>query len=126
MTNATLSQETQKHNSLLDRTVVFANMARTFVSSVPKTIASMGDCRRAVRSSGEIGAAYISADSATDRDEFAQYVRTCQREARQSRHWLRLLDVNLDELSKEIHDDLVQEATELETIFGAIIAKTEK
>ena len=114
----------QGHNrDLAERAAMFAQNARTFVRRIPKTIASMGDCRRLVRSSGDIGAAYLDADKALSKTDFLQCMRDCCREARQTQHWLRLLDVNLDERTKQLHEELLQEATELEKIFGSIVYK---
>lgn len=108
---------------LAKRTGKFAHDARTFVRRTPKTIASMGDCRRLVRSSGEIGSAYLHADNAPHKEAFTQHITECCREARQAGHWLRLLDANLDEKTEQMHAKLVQEAGELEKIFGSILQK---
>lgn len=80
----------------------------------------MGDCRRLIRSSGEIGSAYIDADNAASKAAFTQYILQCCREARQAAHWLRLLDANLDDKTEKMHSKLVKEAAELEKIFGSI------
>ena len=51
-------------------------------------------------------------------------IKTCRREAKESRYWLRLLDVDetLDPERRRIAD----EAIELMKIFGAIIRKSEE
>lgn len=113
---------TTGQRDLAERTSKFAHNARTFVRRVPKTIASMGDCRRLVRSSGEIGSSYLRADNASSREVFIQYITDCCREARQAGHWLRLLDSHLDDKTEKMHSELVQEALELEKIFGAILS----
>jgi four helix bundle protein len=49
-------------------------------------------------------------------------IKTSRREAKESRYWLRLLDVNGTLESQR--QRLVDEATELMKIFGAIIRKS--
>jgi four helix bundle protein len=51
-------------------------------------------------------------------------IKTCRREAKESRYWLRLLDVD-GTLDSE-RQRLAGEATELMKIFGAIIRKSEE
>jgi len=114
---------TTGQRDLAKRTGKFAYEARAFVRRKPKTIASLGDCRRLVRASGEIGSSYLRADQAMSKEEFLLGMASCCKEARQAGHWLRLLDDNLDEKCKTMHAGLVQESTELEKIFGAIVQK---
>ncbi len=108
---------------LAKRTGKFAYDARAFVRRTPKTIASMGDCRRLVRASGEIGSSYLRADHAFSKEDFVHRMVDCCKEARQSGHWLSLLNDNLDEKCTKMHGKLVQESSELEKIFGAIVSK---
>ncbi len=109
---------------LRDRTSKFAHNARIFVRKTPRTLASLGDCRNLVRSSGGLGASYIDADSAGSRYEFLRCIGDCRRQSRQSSHWLALLEGDLEERSEEMRCSLVKESGELERIFGAIIGKT--
>ena len=109
--------------NLAERTSKFAYNVRTFVRRTPKTLASMGDCRRLARSSGEIGSSYLQADIAPSREAFLFHIPDCCREARQTGHWLHLLSGDLDEKGEQMHAKLVQEAGELEKIFGAILYK---
>lgn len=109
---------------LLQRTTRFAKDVRTFVRKTPRTIASLGDCRRLVYASGAIGAHYISADEAPTRQDFLRQVSDCRKESKQSVHWLELLDANLEEGSEKMRSNLLGEAQELQKIFGAIVGKT--
>jgi len=52
-------------------------------------------------------------------------IRICRKEAKESRYWLRLIDTGDDSAVKKRRDELVQEATELTSIFGAILRKSE-
>ncbi len=51
--------------------------------------------------------------------------KICRKEAKESHHWLRLLDTGGKvDLDRE-RDLLIQEAQELTSIFGAIVRKSE-
>jgi len=50
-------------------------------------------------------------------------VKICRKEAKESRYWLKLTEVNSEDAEKQ-RQLLIQEATELMKIFGAILEKT--
>jgi hypothetical protein len=52
-------------------------------------------------------------------------IKICRKEAKESCYWLRLIDTGDDAAVKKHRDDLIQEATELTSIFGAILRKSE-
>ena len=52
-------------------------------------------------------------------------IKICRKEAKESAYWLKLIDSENDpELERERHE-LIQEATELTSIFGSILRKSE-
>ncbi|MEZ2337440.1 four helix bundle protein [Mucilaginibacter sp. RCC_168] len=55
------------------------------------------------------------------RNDFSHRVKICRKEAKESILWLKLIDVNEPQALKR--DSLIQEATELMKIFGAILEK---
>ena len=110
---------------LEDRTFDFANDVRAFVKRIPKTVANLEDVKQVVRSSGSVGANYIEANESLSKKDFVMRIRICRKEAKESRYWLRLIHTGDDPAVKKSRDDLVQEATELTNIFGAILRKSE-
>jgi len=56
--------------------------------------------------------------------DFLLHIKISRKEAKESRYWLRLLDIDNEGLDKERHN-LVKEAQELMNIFGAILRKSE-
>jgi four helix bundle protein len=110
---------------LEDRTFTFANDVRAFVKRVPKTLANLEDTKQVVRASGSVGANYIEANESLSRKDFVLRIKICRKEAKESRYWLRLIDAGDDPTVRKYRDDLVQEATELTNIFGAILRKSE-
>ena len=115
-----------KQYDLEDRTFLFAKEVRTFIKDIPRTVASIEDTKQLVRSSGSIGANYIEANESLSKRDFLMRIKICRKEAKESRYWLQLIEVSGDSKLKEIRDVLVQEATELTSIFGAILRKSEK
>ena len=110
---------------LEDRTLLFAQNARSFVKKMPKTLANLEDAKQLVRASGSVGANYIEANECLSKKDFLMRIKICRKEAKESRYWLRLIDVADDLKTQKLRDDLIREATELTNIFGAILRKSE-
>jgi hypothetical protein len=51
-------------------------------------------------------------------------IKICRKEAKESRYWLRLVDINSDPELEIEQKDLIREAEELTNIFGAILNKS--
>jgi len=119
---------TEKQSSgkfdLEDRTLDFARNIRTFLKKLPKSISNNEDGKQLIRSWGSIGANYIEANEALSKKDFIYRIGICRKEAKESRFWLKLLNVD-DQLSLENElGSLIDESTELMRIFGAIIQKS--
>lgn len=72
-----------------------------------------------------MGANYIEANESLSKKDFIMRIKICRKEAKESCYWLRLIEVGDDPTLKKRREDLVQEATELTSIFGAILRKSE-
>jgi four helix bundle protein len=108
---------------LEERTFRFAQDIRQFVKTLPRTVANLEDGKQVVRSSGSVGANYIEANEALGKKDFIMRIKICRKEARESSFFLRLLEVAVQ--NNPERDRLIQEATELTNIFGAIYRKSE-
>ncbi len=117
--------QSTKRYDLEERTLLFAKSVRDFVRKLPKTIANIEDGRQVLRASGSVGANYIEANESLSKKDFVFRIKVCRKEAKECRYWLGLffIDTNV-ELEREC-ERLIQEATELTNIFGAIIHKSE-
>ena len=114
-----------KQYDLEERTLAFAKKVREFVKKLPKTVANIEDIRQLVKASGSVGANYIEANEALSKKDFRMRIKICRKEAKESRYWLRLVDMNDDqELAKE-RSSLINESTELMNIFGSILQKSQ-
>jgi len=118
-------QTNSKHYDLEDRTLAFAQDIRAFVKRLKRTICNIEDGRQLVRASGSVGANYIEANEALGRKDFRMRVKISRKEAKESRYWLRLVDTSGDERLDERRHEVIQEATELVSIFSSILQKSE-
>ena len=105
--------ENSKPYDLKERTFQFAKGSRAFVKRLPRTIANIEDAKQFVRTNESIG-----------KKDFVMKIKTCRREAKESRYWLLLLDV--DGALERDRERLADEARELMNIFGAIVRKSEE
>ena len=107
---------------LEERTFKFARDVREFVKKLPRTIANIEDSKQLIRSSGSVGANYIEANEALSKKDFMMRIKISRKEAKESRFWLRLLDVN-QELESE-RQYLINEVIELKNILSTILRKS--
>ncbi len=114
-----------KHYDLEERTYEFARDTRGFVKKLPRTLANIEDARQLVNSSGSVGSNYIEANEALSKKDFLMRSKICRKEAKESRYWLRLIYTADKQELERLRGTLIQEATELTSIFGAIVRKSE-
>lgn len=69
-----------------------------------------------------VGSNYCEADDAESGKDFVHKLSICKKEAREVKHWLRMVSVAVPELKGEARV-LWKEANELNLIFNAIIKK---
>ena len=103
-----------KQYDLEDRTFNFAKDVRAFAKQIPKTLANVEDTKQVVRSSGSVGANYIEANEPLRKKDFVMRIKLCRKEAKESRYWLRLIEVGDHSTLEERRRDLVQEAREFD------------
>jgi four helix bundle protein len=114
-----------KEYDLEDRTFIFAKNVRAFAKQIPRTIGNIEDARQVVRASGSVGANYIEANESLSKRDFLMRIKICRKEAKESRYWLRLVETGDNSSLEKQKSDLIREATELMSIFGAILRKSE-
>lgn len=96
--------------NLEERTYGFAYRCREFSKQVSKTVSNLEYMKQLIRSSGSVAANYIEANDRISKKDFYLRIRICRKEAKESRLWLRLIEVE-------------NEAFELTKIFGAIVER---
>ena len=113
-----------KQYDLEDRTLEFARKVRIFIKKLPRTIANIEDAKQIIRASGSVGSNYIEANDSLSKKDFIMRIKICRKEAKESRFWLNLLDVNSEKEHEKERKELVRESTELMNIFGSILRNT--
>jgi len=88
-------------------------------------MASIEDGKQLIRSSGSVGSNYIEANESLSKKDFIMRIKICRKEAKESRYWLRLLETNDKQEQEKTRKNLINEATELMNIFGAILQKSQ-
>jgi four helix bundle protein len=111
-----------KPRDLEERTFLFAQSIRAFVKRLPRTLANIEDVRQLVRASGSVAANWIEADEALSKKDFLVRAKICRKEAKESRLFLRLIEVGA--ANSKGREELAAEARELTLIFSAIISKS--
>jgi len=109
---------------LEDRTAGFAKDVRALIKQIKKTVANIEDGKQVIRSSGSVGANYIEANESLSKKDFIMRIKICRKEAKETRYWLNLLDLEHNVGLESQRTKLSQEAKELMNIFGAILQKT--
>jgi four helix bundle protein len=110
---------------LEERTAAFGNAVILLAKTVPLTPVTRPLVSQRVRSATSVGANYCEADDAESRADFKHKIGICKKEARETKHWLRMLVTAVPE-SREQAKPLWQEAKELNLIFNAIVRTTKE
>lgn len=116
--------ENSKQYDLEDRTLLFAKDVRSFVKEIPRTLGNIEDGKQLLRSSGSVGANYIEANESLSKKDFIMRIKISRKESKESRYWLRLIYINNDCQLEDVRQRLINEATEIMKIFGAILEKS--
>lgn len=110
---------------LEERTAKFGEDIIKFTRKISKDVITIPIISQLIRSGTSVGANYCEADDAESKKDFNHKIAICKKEARESKHWLRMIVVAVPEL-KEDARILWMEAKELNLIFNAIIRSGKK
>jgi four helix bundle protein len=111
---------TKTRFDLEERTAKFGEDVIRFCKKIPETSVTRPLISQCVRAGTSVGANYCEADDAESRKDFNHKIGICKKEARECKHWLRMIVVAVPELTEGARP-LWQEAKELNLIFNAII-----
>jgi four helix bundle protein len=107
---------------LEERTAKFGEAIIALCKRVKSTAITTPLIAQIVRSATSVGENYCEADDAVSKKEFRLKIATCKKEARETKHWLRMLAAADDSIKDEARRHW-QEAKELPLIFAAIWRK---
>ncbi len=108
---------------LEERTARFGESVIEFAKAVPKNIITIPIIGQLVRAGTSVGSNYCEADCAESKKDFEHKLGICKKEAKETRHWLRMVAKAVPELAHEARE-LWKEANELQLIFIAIVKKS--
>ena len=104
---------------LEERTAKFGENIIKFIKKIPRDDVTRPIINQLIRAAMSVGANYCEADDAESRKDFKHKIGICKKEARETKHFLRMLLVALPSLENDI-SIYWQEAKELNLIFNAI------
>jgi len=114
----------KKAYDLEERTEQFAGNIAIICNSLPRTISNIEFAKQVIRSSGSIGANYIEANEALSARDFIYRIKICQKEAKESALWIRLLMRTNGVEERNYLEPLHNEAIELKKIMSAIAKRS--
>jgi len=113
----------KKPYDLEERTARFGEAVIAFAKRMPQTPVTARIIPQLVGAGTSVGANYAEADDAESKKDFRHKIGICRKEARESKHWLRMVAAAVPEM-KEDARKLWREAKELHLIFVAIRRNT--
>jgi four helix bundle protein len=120
MTSKAQSPNDNKRYDLEERTAQFGVAIIELARSLPQDAVNAPLISQIVRAGTSVGANYMEADGAESRKDFRHRISICKKEARETRHWLRMI-ASSSPGSQDRCQLLLKEAHELTLIFSAIL-----
>src|SRR5438067_11476492 len=112
-------EEPQRVYDLEDRTARFGEMVIDFAKTIPQNAVTSRIISQLVGAGTSVGANYVEADDAVSKKDFLKNIGTCRKEARETKHFLRMAVRAVPELKPQAHK-VWMEARELHLIFSKI------
>ena len=104
---------------LEERTAKFGESMIIFCKSVKINEFTKSLINQLIRAATSVGANYMEANQASSKKDFKNKIRICQKEANESKHWLRMISIAAPEKKDECRK-LWKESHELTLIFAKI------
>src|SRR3954470_17970982 len=104
---------------LEERTARFGEAIIDFAKTIPQNAVTSRIIAQLVGAGTSVGANYVEADDAVSKKEFLKNIGTCRKEARETKHFLRMAVRAIPELKPQARKVWL-EAKELHLIFSKI------
>jgi four helix bundle protein len=120
-TELVVREETEKNRvyDLEERTARFGEAIIDFAKTIPQTPVTNRIITQLVGAGTSVGANYSEADKSVSKKDFLKSIGTCRKEARETKHFLRMVGRAVPELKAQARE-LWVEARELHLIFSRI------
>jgi len=115
--------ETSRRYDLEERTEAFSLQVRDLCLKLKRDIINREYIIQLVRAAGSVAANYIEANEHLGQNDLKMRIRICRKESKESQLWLKHILTYEVEAFETSRLKLLQEAAELENIFGAILKK---
>ena len=115
------NDEMKKKYDLEERTAKFGENIIRFAKKIPVNLVTQRLIPQLVAAGTAIGSNYCEADDAESGKDFKHKIGICKKEARETKHWLRMVAECVPEKKEETRA-IWRECQELTLIFGKIIS----
>jgi len=109
---------------LEERTARFGEDIIEFAGEIPKNPINLPLVNQLVRAGTSVGANYCEADDASSKKDFRHKISLCKKEARETKHWLRMIS-KAEPMLREKAVVLWKEGQEIHLILAAILRKSQ-
>jgi len=120
-----MSNDKNNNFDLEERTAKFGEDIIKFAKRIPKNTITISIINQLIKSGTSVGANYCEADGAESKRDFEHKIGICKKEAKETKHWLRMIATAVPELKEESRI-LWKEAQELTLIFSSSINSSKK
>ena len=110
---------------LEERTAKFGEDVIDFSKSIKRDVINLPLISQLVRAATSIGANYCEADGASSKRDFRNKISICNKEAKETKYWLRMIVKSNPDLKNEARK-LWREVQELTLIFSQIVHSLDK
>jgi four helix bundle protein len=111
--------DTKRVYDLEERTARFGEAIIDFAKTIPQNPVTNRIITQLIGAGTSVGANYVEADDAVSKKDFLKSIGTCRKEARETKHFLRMSACAVPELKPQARR-LWMEASELHLIFSRI------
>ncbi len=111
--------DTKRVYDLEERTARFGEAIIDFAKTIPQNPVTNRIIAQLIGAGTSVGANYVEADDAVSKKDFLKSIGTCRKEARETKHFLRMSACAVPELKPQARK-LWMEASELHLIFSRI------
>jgi four helix bundle protein len=120
-----LNAKRDKVYDLEERTGKFGEDIIEFAKKIPRNVITIPLISQLIRAGTSVGSNYCEADCAESRKDFEHKLGISKKEAKETKHWLRMIVKAIPEL-KENARKLWKESDELQRIFISIVRKSKE
>ena len=125
MSNKAQNPNDKKKYDLEERTAQFGEAIIELVKTFHQDSINSPLINQIVRAATSIGANYMEADGAESKKDFQHKISICKKEAKETKHWLRMI-AKANPARRDECQKLLKEAQELSLIFSSILLPRKK